>query len=161
MTVFRPERTHFLAIGLMTLLALMVMSWAPLRLSWLLLAPALFAWWVLRARTTVTERGIDIAYAFRKGKQVNWEDFAGIGFRGAGAYARTNQGIELSLPGISFNSLPLLAEASRGRIPDALTAAQNAADGKVRVIHRDGHEVLLTQEEYEEYRRNNAGDTTS
>lgn len=153
MEIFRPERTHLLAAVILTIFALIAVSWAPLKLGWVLIIPALFAWWVLRASTKVGQDGITATYAFRAPKHVTWDDFAGIGFKGAGAFARTNQGIELSLPGVTFNSLPRLSAASQGRIPDALTSARDAAEGKIRVIHRDGYQVLLTQEEYEEYQR--------
>ncbi|WP_293770818.1 PH domain-containing protein [uncultured Corynebacterium sp.] len=150
---FTPDRTHLLAIGVMVLIALLGISWAPLKLGWILLAPAAMVYWVLRARTTVSEDGIDVRYAFRGGRHIDWDGFAGIGFKGAHAFAATTDGANITLPGVTFNSLPQLAEASRGRIPDALTAGQEAADEKVVVIHRDGHQVLLTKEEYEDYQR--------
>ncbi len=153
--VFTPDKSHILATIVMTLGALLAISWAPLILGWLLIFPALFIYWVLTAKTTVGEDGIAIAYAFKKNITLTWEEFAGIGFKGARAYASTTTGQNYNLPGVTFNSLPALSEASRGRIPDALTAGQNAADKKVVVIHRDGEQILLTKEEYEEYQRNN------
>ncbi len=154
---FKPDRTHLLALGMMTLIALLIISWAPLKLIWFLIIPALAAWWVLRSQTTVSEDGIAARYAFRGSRKVTWKDLQGVGFKGARAFAKTTKGQEFSLPGVTFNSLPRLAEASRGRIPDALTAGQEAADGKVVVIHRDGQQILLTHEEYEEYQRNHPG----
>ena len=52
---------------------------------------------------------------------------------------------------MTFNSLPRLSEASRGRIPDALTQGREAADDKVVIVHRDGQQVLLSKEEYADY----------
>ena len=52
---------------------------------------------------------------------------------------------------MTFNSLPRLAEASRGRIPDALTAGKEAADEKVVVIHRDGQQVMMSKDEFDAY----------
>ncbi|APT92723.1 hypothetical protein CPHO_07270 [Corynebacterium phocae] len=150
---FRPDRAHLLAIIIMTGLALMIIAWAPLKLGWILIFPALAVWWVTRAGTRVDDSGIEAVYAFRSNKKIAWEDFRGIGFKGAGAYAELANHTRVTLPGVTFNSLPQLAEASHGRIPDALTAGQEAADNKVVVIRRDGEQILLTKEEFAEYQR--------
>ena len=150
-TVFRPERTNLLAIVLLTAIAILIISWKPLVMGWLLIIPALAFWWVLRARTTVGEAGITIRYAFRGDARLSWDDFAGIGFKRAHAFAATHAGRKFNLPGVTFNSLPDLARASRGRIPDALSAGKKAADDKVVVIHRDGQQVLMSKEEYAAY----------
>ena len=63
----------------------------------------------------------------------------------------TSSGEEVALPGVTFNDLPALAEASRGRITDVITSAQEAADGKYEIIDRDGYKVLMDREEYEAY----------
>lgn len=145
---FRPERANLFAAALIIAVALLVIPSAPLYLAWLLLIPAAFIFWVLRARTIVDERGVDIRYAFRGGKTIRWEDLAGVGFKGARALLTTTDGTAHAMPGVTFNSLPRLAEASGGRIPDVLTSAQEAADEKVTVIQRDGQQILLTHEEY-------------
>ncbi|QPK80048.1 PH domain-containing protein [Corynebacterium lizhenjunii] len=145
---FTPDRSHLLAIALMVMIAVIGIGWAPQYLAWVLIFPLAWMYWVLKARTIVSEEGLDIQYAFRGNRSLSWEQFAGIGFKGARAFARTNTGEEINLPGITFNSLPRLSQASRGRIPDALSAGQAAANEKVVVIHRDGQQVLLTQEEY-------------
>ena len=146
---FRPERTHLLALGLMFLVTLMIVAWAPAKLFWLLLFPLLGAWWVLRARTTVGERGMTIRYGFRGSRSLTWDDVAGVGFQRARAFVNTRGEDKLTLPGVTFNSLPRLAEASRGRIPDALTAGKEAADEKVVVIHRDGQQVMMSKDEFD------------
>lgn len=145
---FRPERTHLLAALILTGIGVLAVGAAPLLLVPVLLAAALFIFWVLRAGTVVDATGISLRYAFRANLTVSWEDLAGVGFRGARALATTKSGEEHLMPGVSFNSLPRLSEASQGRIPDALTAGQQAADEKVTLIHRDGEQVLITQEEY-------------
>ena len=149
--IFRPERTHLLAIGLMFIVTFMIVAWAPTKLFWLLLFPLLGAWWVLRARTTVGERGIAIRYGFRGSRSLSWDDVAGVGFQRARAFVSTRGDDKLTLPGVTFNSLPRLAEASRGRIPDALTAGKEAADEKVVVIHRDGQQVMMSKDEFDAY----------
>lgn len=155
---FAPDRTHILAIVLLAGIALISISWAPKYLGWLLVIPIAAVWWVIKSRTRVGENGIDITYAFRGGKHIDWQDFAGIGFKRSHAFAATKTGENHTLPGITFNSLPKLADASRGRIPDALTAGQEAADEKVVVVHRDGQQVLLTKEEYAEYQQSRSSE---
>src|SRR5699024_7714736 len=70
------------------------------------------------------------------------------GFKGSRALLTTRDGRTYPMPGISFNSLPELSEASRGRIPDVLTSAREAAEDKVTIIRRDGEQILVTKEEY-------------
>lgn len=145
---FRPERTHLLAVLILTGIGVLAIGAEPLLLIPVILAAGLFTFWLLRVATVVDASGISLSYAFRTNRHVAWEDLAGVGFRGARALATTKSGEEYMMPGVSFNSLPRLSEASQGRIPDALTAGQQAADEKVTLIHRDGEQVLLTQEEY-------------
>ena len=146
--VFTPARDHILGIIFLSAIALLSIGWAPKYLGWLLIIPILGIWWVLKSRTRVSEKGIAISYAFKGSKTIPWEEFSGIGFQRARAFARTKSGKQHSLPGITFNSLPELSKASRGRIPDALTAGREAADEKVVVVHRDGQQVLMSKEEY-------------
>ena len=149
--VFKPSRNHILGILILSAIALLSIGWAPKYLAWLFIIPILGLWWVIKSRTKVSESGIAISYAFRKNIQIAWDDFAGIGFQRARTFARTKAGAEHSLPGVTFNSLPRLSEASRGRIPDALTQGREAADDKVVIVHRDGQQVLLSKEEYAGY----------
>ncbi|MDO5511394.1 PH domain-containing protein [Corynebacterium sp.] len=145
---FAPERANLFAAALFIAVSMLVIPSAPLYLVWLLLIPLAFIIWVLRARTIVGESGVDIHYAFRSGKSIAWEDVRGVGFKGSRALLTTTDGTEHPMPAVSFNSLPKLAEASRGRIPDALTAAQEAADDKVVIVHRDGQQIMVSQEEF-------------
>ncbi|MHA2788776.1 PH domain-containing protein [Corynebacterium sp. S7] len=156
-TYFRPERTHVIATVLMTGIALIGISWAPLALGWLLIFPIAFILWVYKAHTRVDENGIAINYLFRKNVTIPWDKLEGIGFKGSKAVATTTDGHEYSMPGVTFNSLPKLEEASRGRIPDVLTEGLASLDGKMSVIEQDGHQVLMTQEEYAEHQRQKAG----
>lgn len=149
--VFKPSREHVLAIVLMTGIALIGILWAPKYLAWLLIFPALWLAWVLTTSTTVGEEGISVKYLFRKNRTLAWSELQGLSFKGATAYAVDQAGTEHPLPGVTFNKLPELAEASRGRITDVITSAQEAADGKYEVIDKDGYKVLMNREEYEAY----------
>lgn len=145
---FAPDRGNLFAAVLIIAVAMLVIPSAPLYLAWLLLIPILFIVWVLRARTVVDTEGVDIRYAFRGGKKVAWDEVAGVGFKGSRALLTTRDRTEHAMPGVTFNSLPTLAEASNGRIPDVITAAHEAADEKVTIVHRDGQQVLMSKEEY-------------
>ena len=143
---FRPDRTHILAIALLSGIALIGIGWAPQYLAWLFIVPIVCIWWVLRSSTKVSDDGIDVSYAFRGDKSFSWDEIEGIGFQRFGAFVHA-AGAKHSLPGVTFNSLPKLAKASRGRIPDALTAGRKAAEDKVVVIHKDGRQVLMDKDE--------------
>ncbi len=148
---FQPDRTHVFAALVMVGIAFLVIGAAPLYLGWLLVFPVLFIYWVLRSRTTVGERGVRIRYAFRPGVEVPWQEVRGVGFKGSSALLETTAGKSHPLPGVTFNSLPELAEASRGRIPDALTAGLESLDGKYSVINQDGNQVLMSEKEHTAY----------
>ncbi|AKK10947.1 PH domain-containing protein [Corynebacterium uterequi] len=148
---FRPDRGNLLAAAVLAMIAIIIIGWAPAKLWWLLLAPALFAYWALRARTTVDESGLSTRYAFRRSRSLPWTELAGIAFVRSTALATATDGSRFALPGITFSRLPALSEASGGRIPDVVTAAAEAADGKVEVIDREGHSVLMTQDQYHEH----------
>lgn len=147
---FRPDRTHVLAVVLMMGIALIGISWAPLYLGWILVFPILFVVWVFRARTHVDESGITITYLFKRNASISWDALEGISFQGSAAKATTTDGRQFTMPGITFNSLPALAEASSGRITDVITEAAEAADGMMEVTDQEGNSILMTKEEYEQ-----------
>ena len=50
---------------------------------------------------------------------VSWADIEGLRFgRNSWAYAQLKNGSELRLPAVTFATLPLLTEASGGRVPN-------------------------------------------
>lgn len=149
--VFRPSREHVLAIALMSGIAFIGVAWAPTYLGWVLFVPIMAIAWVFHASTAVNDDGMSLTYLFRKNQHVAWDDLAGVKFVGAKALAATRGGEEFPMPGVTFNSLPELAEASRGRITDVITQAEEAADGKYEIIDKEGRSVLLTREEYDKY----------
>lgn len=149
--VFTPTREHILAIVVATGIALMGIMWAPQYLAWLLIFPALWLAWVLTASTTVDARGITAKYLFRKNVSLPWRDLKGLAFKGSSVRAVAADGAEHPLPGVTFNDIPALAEASGGRITDVITSAQAAADGKYEVIDKEGYRVLMNRDEYDAY----------
>lgn len=149
--VFRPSREHVLAIVLMTGIALIGIAWAPLVLGWFLIIPAAYLVWVYGSSTTVDGTGIRVKRPLRPAVSIAWDDLAGIAFTGATASAATHGRNKISMPGVVFNTIPELSEASGGRITDVITGAAEAADGKYEIINREGRKVLLSTDEYEEY----------
>ncbi|MDU0478476.1 PH domain-containing protein [Staphylococcus chromogenes] len=146
-TTFATDRTHLIGAVVMGLISLLVIGENPLMLSWILIFPVLFCYWILKSKTVVGPHGITAHYAFKSKQSVSWDDFAGIRFGGSKAYARDTKDQEIALPGITFNSLPKLSAASSGRIVDALTAGKEAADKKVVIIHRDGRQIIKDAED--------------
>ena len=141
---FVPERTHVFALTMMALVCVIMAGWAPLLLGWTVLVPAMWIYWVMRAKTTVGEEGIAIRYAFRGSKTISWDEFEGVGFK-VPSLLPPPSGQQYNLPGVTFNSLPGLYDASRGRIPDALSEGKAAADEKVVVVHRDGQQMIMSK----------------
>jgi hypothetical protein len=102
----------FLVLGILSLVA--ASSWFLV----LLIVPAVLSAYIVRLRTvarpdTVTARGL------RHSATVRWEDIDGLAFnKGSWARAQLKDGRELTLPAVTFSTLPRLTEASAGRVPN-------------------------------------------
>lgn len=151
MTVFAPPKTNILSAVVIALVILLVVGSGPAYLYLAFLIPLALVMWTVRSRTEVADSGISLHYALRPSVTVPWEKIQGVSFKGSRALLKTSDNHLHSMPGVSFNSLPELAAASQGRIPDALTAGQEAANEKVVLIERDGRRIMLTEEEYRAY----------
>jgi hypothetical protein len=107
---------HF-AVGFFTLgLLIPVLTWpvtAPL-----LALPVLLSALIIRLRTVPDSDGVT-ARTLLGSRRVSWDDVDGLRFsRGLWARAQLKSGGELRLPAVSFATLPLLTEASAGRVPN-------------------------------------------
>jgi hypothetical protein len=103
----------FLALGLLALV-LAGPSWFAL----LLVIPVVLSTLVVRYRT-VADRDTVTARTLLGSQTVSWNDIAGLRFgKGSWAYAQLTDGGELRLPAVTFATLPLLTEASGGRVPN-------------------------------------------
>jgi hypothetical protein len=105
------------AVGFLTLgLLIPVLAWpasAPL-----LVIPVVLSAMIIRLRTVADERGVRVR-TLLSGQTVPWDDIDGLRFhRGSWARARLKSGAELGLPAVTFATLPLLADASSGRVPN-------------------------------------------
>lgn len=102
----------FLVLGLLSLVA----AWPWFAL--LLVIPAILSALVVRSRTvarvdTVTARSL------LHTETVPWDAIDGLAFNKASwARAQLNDGRELTLPAVTFSTLPRLTEASAGRVPN-------------------------------------------
>lgn len=103
----------FLALSLLTL----VFAGLPWVLA-LLVIPIGLSVYVVRNRT-VADRDTVSARTLLGSETVRWEDVSGLRFgKGSAAYAHLKDGRDLRLPAVTFASLPLLTEASGGRVPN-------------------------------------------
>lgn len=107
---------HF-AVGFLTLgLLIPVLTW-PVT-SPLLALPVVLSALIVRWRTVADAQRVTVRTLIGS-RSVNWDDIAGLGFnRGSWARAHLRDGESLRLPGVSFATLPLLTDASGGRVPN-------------------------------------------
>ena len=103
----------FLVLGLLTLV-LAGPAWVAL----LLVIPVILSLVVIRYRT-VADRDTVTARTLLGSETVSWDDVDGLRFgRSSWASAQLEDGRELRLPAVTFATLPLLTEASGGRVPN-------------------------------------------
>ena len=108
---------HF-AVGFLALGMLALVFAGPSWFALLLVIPIGLSVVIVRYRTVV-DRDTVTARTLLASQTVSWDDVAGLRFgKGAWAYARLTGGGELRLPAVTFSTLPLLTEASGGRVPN-------------------------------------------
>ncbi|CAJ1506760.1 PH domain-containing protein [[Mycobacterium] holstebronense] len=102
----------FLALGLL----IPVLTWpvtAPL-----LALPILLSVLIARWRTVADAQQITVRTLTGR-RSMGWDAIDGLGFtRGSWARAHLRDGEIVRLPAVSFATLPLLTEASGGRVPN-------------------------------------------
>jgi hypothetical protein len=108
---------HF-AVGFLALGMLAVVFAGPSWFALLLIIPVGLSAFIIRYRT-VADRDTVTARTFLASQTVGWDDIAGLRFgKSSWAYAQLKDGGELRLPAVTFSTLPLLTEASGGRVPN-------------------------------------------
>jgi Bacterial PH domain len=102
----------FLVLGILSLV--MASSWfAPL-----LIIPVVLSAFIVRLRTVAGADAVT-ARSLLHSETVRWEDIDGLAFnKGSWARAQLRDGRELTLPAVTFSTLPQLTEASAGRVPN-------------------------------------------
>ena len=106
-----------IAVGFLTLgLLIPVLAWPPS--TPLLVIPVVLSALILRLRTLADQHGITV-HTLLGSQTVRWDEIDGLRFsRSSWARARLKSGRELRLPAVTFATLPLLTEASAGRVPN-------------------------------------------
>jgi hypothetical protein len=115
--VLKVSPMAHVAVGFATLgLLVPVMAWPPS--APLLVIPVLLSALIVRLRTVADDQGVT-ARTLLGSQTVAWEDIDGLRFnRGSWARAQLKNGRVLRLPAVTFATLPLLTEASAGRVPN-------------------------------------------
>ena len=108
---------HF-AVGFFTLgLLVPVLTW-PSICAPLLVIPVILSAVIVRARTVADARTVT-ARTLLGSQTVTWADVEGLRFvKSSWARAQLRDGAEMRLPAVTFATLPLLAEASQGKVPN-------------------------------------------
>jgi hypothetical protein len=106
-----------LAVGFFTVgLLIPVFTW-PLTAP-LLAVPVVLSALIFRLRTVADDRGVTVRTLLTS-RTLRWEDIDGLRFsKGSWARAQLTEGGQLRLPAVTFTTLPLLTEASAGRVPN-------------------------------------------
>jgi len=108
---------HF-AVGFLVLGLLAVVFAGPAWVAVLLVIPVVLSAFIVRCRT-VADRDSVTARTLLGSQTVPWDDIEGLRFgKSSWAYASLRDGTELQLPAVTFATLPLLTEASQGRVPN-------------------------------------------
>jgi Bacterial PH domain len=107
---------HF-AVGFFALgLLIPIFTWpatAPL-----LIIPVVLSALIIRLRTQADRDGVTVRTLLGS-QTARWEDIDGLRFnKGSWARAQLKNGGTLRLPAVTFATLPLLTEASNGRVPN-------------------------------------------
>ena len=108
---------HF-AVGFLALGMLAMVLAGPSWFALLLVIPIGLSTFIVRYRT-VADRDTVTARTLLASQTVSWNDICGLRFgKGSWAFAQLTDGSELRLPAVTFSTLPLLTEASGGRVPN-------------------------------------------
>jgi hypothetical protein len=107
---------HF-AVGFFALgLLVPVLTWPPS--APVLVIPMMLSALIIRLRTVVDRQGVTVRTLLGS-QTVGWEEIDGLRFtKSLWARAQLKNGDQVRLPAVSFATLPLLAEASGGRVPN-------------------------------------------
>jgi hypothetical protein len=103
----------FLVFGLLALVLA-----GPAWFVVLFVIPVLLSAVIVRYRT-IADRDSVTARTLLGSETIRWDDIEGLRFgKKSWALARRRDGSELSLPAVTFATLPLLTAASGGRVPN-------------------------------------------
>lgn len=116
--VVRVSPLALCAVALLLVCILFPTLGWPNLFGWMPLVPAWLAYWILRARTTVSEEGLRTRTLWGSGFTA-WRDIKGVRFpRYGSARAVLTTGAEAVLPTVTLEDAPVLARFSGGRMPN-------------------------------------------
>jgi hypothetical protein len=116
--VIRISPMAHLAVGFFTLGLLSVVLANPQWFLPLLVIPVLASAAIVRFRTVADGAGVT-ARTLLGSRILAWNDIDGLRFsRGSWAKARRRDGSEVTLPAVTFSTLPQLTAISGGRVPN-------------------------------------------
>lgn len=108
---------HF-ASGFLALCLLVMITMFPTWGAIFMVLPIIASYAIVRLRT-IADRDTLTARTLLSSRTVSWDEVDGLRFdRSSWARARLRDGSEMPLPAVTFAVLPLLAEASGGRVPN-------------------------------------------
>jgi hypothetical protein len=117
-TVIRMSPMAHFASGFLALCLLVMITMFPTWGAVCMVLPVAASYAIVRLRT-VADRDTVTARTLLGSRTVKWDDVDGLRFeRSAWARARLRDGSEMLLPAVTFALLPLLTEASGGRVPN-------------------------------------------
>lgn len=116
--VIRIAPIAHIAVGFLALAMLALVFAGPPWVALVLVIPILLSVAIVRYRT-VADRETVTARTFLNSRTVGWTDVDGLRFdKSTWATAQLKDGRELRLPAVTFATLPLLTQASGGRVPN-------------------------------------------
>ena len=116
--VIRIAPIAHIAVGFLALAMLALVFAGPPWVALVLVIPVLLSVAIVRYRT-VADRATVTARTFLNSETVDWSDIDGLRFdKSTWATAQLKDGGELRLPAVTFATLPLLTQASDGRVPN-------------------------------------------
>jgi hypothetical protein len=116
--VIRISPIAHLGVGLLTFALLASVFGGPPWAAVALVIPAWCSYLIVRYRTVADRDTVTARSAFGS-RTVRWDDIDGLRFiRSKWASAQLKNGEQLRLPAVTFATLPLLTEASGGRVPN-------------------------------------------
>lgn len=116
--VIRISPMAHIAVGFLMLGISALVFAGPAWFVVLLLIPVILSIVVARYRTVADRHTVTARTLFAR-QTVPWDEIDGLRFgRRAWAVARRRDGSEFALPAVTFSTLPVLTEASGGRVPN-------------------------------------------
>ncbi|MCK0175013.1 MULTISPECIES: PH domain-containing protein [Mycobacteriaceae] len=106
------------AVGFFTLGLMSLVLANPRVFTVLLVLPVLASALIMRLRTVADADGVTARRLLGR-RRLAWEDIEGLRFdRGSWAKATLADGTDVTLPAVTFGTLPQLTAASAGRVPN-------------------------------------------